>query len=65
MDLNKLAYWSYNQWSGKHVLNCFTTDDDDDHCRNYWIEKFNQNILQFYISLDKKHKDIFEKYGFI
>jgi hypothetical protein len=56
-DIEKLAYWSWNNWSGTKLLEIFGNKYVD--CLE---RKFNSDILKFYLSLDKNERKIFEEY---
>lgn len=59
-ELRKLAYWSYNIWNGSKVLEIFEPENENE--REYWLNKFNRNILAFYLSLDDRNKKKLEMY---
>ena len=62
IDLKKLALWRFNQWSPMHVWCCFCDENTPDHRKNYWFDKFERDILSFYMSLDEHNKVIFYHY---
>lgn len=60
VEIEKLAYWAYNEWSGARVLEIFKPEDKYEE--EYWLNKFDRNILSFYLSLDRNNKAKFERY---
>ncbi len=60
IDFNKLAYWTYNIWNLTHVWTCFGADDEIK--KEYWTQKYDTNVLYFYLSLDEPNKERFLKY---
>ena len=55
MDFDKLAYWTFNQWSFLHVIKCFEDTP-------YWQQKFDRDILAFHLSLDHSNRRRFLHY---
>lgn len=59
MDFDELTKWTYNSWNIHVVFDCFDLWDKPDHAKQYWSNKFNANIITFYLSLDNDNRKIF------
>ena len=58
--LADIAYWSFNQWTSLHLYNCFNATNPNG--KKYWDNKFNRDILLFYLSLDVNNRQHFDHY---
>lgn len=61
-DLEKLAYYTCCDWSLFDVYDCFKPKDKGEE--GYWSNKYNPNLLSFYLSLDRRHRGILYDYVF-
>ena len=59
-DFEKLAYWTTCEWSIIHVWNCFSPQNQPEY--DYWSNKFDSNVILFFLLLDKVNKRIFHNY---
>jgi hypothetical protein len=59
-DLEKLAYYMSSDWCLYDVYECFKPKDDNE--KMYWSNKYDSNILKFYLTLDKKNRGILYDY---
>ena len=62
MELEKLAKWTYNNWNDRALEECFIDTNMDKDERKYWRNKFNSDLLFFFLSLDAKNRAKFEQY---
>ena len=62
MELEKLAKWVYNNWNDRALEECFIDANMDKYERKYFKNKFNSDLLLFFLSLDAKNRIKFEEY---
>lgn len=60
IDINKFASWAYNYWSLHHMYQCFNPKYSYE--KDYWRKKYDQNILQFYLSLSPDQRKVLYEY---
>lgn len=62
MNIEKLAIWSHNCWNIYNMYDCFNIWIKSEKEKKYWNDKYNPNILEFYVSLDQNDRFIFGEY---